>query len=157
MKESRTIKKVKINSKGGVNVVYDIISDGDLQTVVFQSDDEPLQSFYDAMEALKTTVQRICEYTDKYMDTLRVSGLSIFVKKERRSVTIHAIKDLESAHRPLNIHTPLLDEPNDESEEGDPMTLIPDDVSRIQHVIAEAEKYLKGKRAPKPEQLSLVS
>lgn len=159
--DNRQIKKIHFkNTKAGklITIGYDIKDRGDVKSTVFKSEDEPLSSFIQSMEALKACMVGIFQFTPKYAENLEVRGVSLSYQgeDERLGVVFSGVMTRDTASRPFNLHTPLLFEPSEDGENEGP-TLSVACLNKIEDLISEAFDYLDGKRAPKPEQLKLVS
>lgn len=157
--EDQRFRKIKISPKG-VELVYETYKNSDVHATVFKSDDEPLESFREALQELKPFIRRILGLPKAYMETIHIRSIGIAYKgaEERMQLTVHGVKDLSDSFRPWNINTPLMAGPDEDEDASDlGPTLNDEEMIAVDNIIREAIQYLMGKRAPKPEQLKLVS
>jgi len=155
----RTIKKVKVDPKGGMKIVYEIKHDGDVDKRELVSSDEPKATLTKSLEDLKPHLQAICQFTDEQMKNVQITGVSFSIKLGKMGAVIIAKQFLETSNSPLNLHSPILFEgfESDKDVEDDVKGpgLTPECVEALNVVIEEALDYLDRKRAPKPEQTHL--
>lgn len=159
--QTKKIKKIHIKKKktgDQINISYEVYEKGDVKTVVFSSEDEPLHSFTQALEDLTDCIAKIFQFSPKYAESLEARGISLSYQgaDERMGAVFSAVMTRETSSRPFNLHTPLLLEPSEDGDDDGPV-LSPACLKRIDDLVSEAYDYLDGKRAPKPEQLKLVS
>jgi len=110
----------------------------------------PMQSFVDALDALKADVMEICEFPKEYGERLKVTGVHLQRKASEEGDTITAVitavKTLINSNSPLNITTPR--RYVEAIKEGSLM-LGSETVLRIRALCREAQMYVQGNSALK--------
>lgn len=150
------ITKIKYN--GDVVAIYQSKEDfNNSKDYKIASRDEPLDSFNDALQALKEDVVEICEFPSEYVSSLKIVGISISWDEAKcpgrfMGATITALRELEYCNSPMVINTPWLPtyQFNDANENPQLHTWT---IQRIDWLMSEAERYLQGHR--KVEQMGL--
>jgi hypothetical protein len=119
-----------------------------------KSRENPLPSFNEALDALTSLVCVICALPPAYVDKMTVGGITLAGTIDAQLITIIAKKDVPESNRPFNIATPLrllfAPEPVEGTtlEPGPKAIPLPKHaVALIDHLIAEAKKYVAGERA----------
>ena len=139
--------KIKYN-KGIVKLHYDSISSmGNSESYVLSSEDMPLPSFGQALQAVGEFVPLICEISTE--SPVQVLGVSFGYggDAEVMGATITAMLELESSNSPLILNTPYKAS-EVYNEGGNEDVLLPlDCVRALEALCKEADKYLKGERA----------
>lgn len=109
--------------------------------------DNPLPTFYKAMEGLVPHVLTLSELPAKDADKIEVIGLTISAKNvDAPQATLIAKKKLKRNKRVLNIATPILPlYENEENKGADHMS--EDEASAVEKAIKEIKKYISGDRA----------
>ena len=108
--------------------------------------DNPLKSFYDALDALKPHVCALCELHARDAEKISVTGITCRYSGEQTNALIVARKVIKKGKRVFNITTPLLPMYEDEANKSvDHME--EDQAKAVEAVISEATKYLGGERA----------
>lgn len=108
--------------------------------------DNPLPSFYKALEALAVHVCSLSEFAAKDSEKIEPTGITVSQKGESVLALITAKKKLKRNKRVLNVATPLLAMYQNEEDKGaDHMT--EEEAGAVEKVIKEAKKYISGERA----------
>ena len=108
--------------------------------------DNPLPSFYKALEALPEHVCTLCELPAKDAGKIQAVGITLRPNGENQQALIVARKKIAKGKRVFNIATPLLSMyADDENPGGDHMD--PEIAKAIAKVESEAKKYILGERA----------
>lgn len=120
---------------------------GDPDEFVYVCSDRPLPSFPEALQALDVDVCHICEFPSSEAAKLAVRGVSIGYEDDVPGLCITALRSVMTANSPLILNTPYLPErPRTSDPSG--YRLPHETVRRLKKVIAEANRYLDGERAP---------
>ena len=118
--------------------------------------DRPMQSFHEAMQALRQDVIEMCELPLDYSDRIIVKGVSFSYggDAEVMGATVTAAMELKYSNVPLNINTPFKAEKPYSEGGADPKQLLdPACVRRLYALAIEAERYVNGDR----EQMDLFA
>jgi hypothetical protein len=110
--------------------------------------DNPLPTFYKAMDALAPLVPRICHFPKSYADEgLRVTEFVIGSKGGATTVVLRVKKDLDDSSKEFTFITPerLLEQPTEEGAYSPPLG--GEANALVAECIAEAKAYVKGDRA----------
>lgn len=108
--------------------------------------DNPLKSFYTALENLNEHVLALAELPKGDLPKIEATGITLRTKGENTLALITAKKTLKRNKRVLNIATPILPMyPDDENKAVDHMS--DDEASAVEKVIKEAKRYIAGDRA----------
>ena len=108
--------------------------------------DNPLPSFYKALEGLNPHVLTLCELPAKDLEKVSATGITVSHKGENSDALIVARKKIRKGKRVFNISTPLLPMyPSEEEASLDHMD--EEEAKAIEKVIKEATKYILGERA----------
>ncbi len=109
--------------------------------------DNPLPSFYKALEALAPHVCSLSEFPAKDAEKIEPTGITISQKGESVVLAlITAKKKLKRNKRVLNVATPLLSMYEQDDDKGaDHMT--EEEATAVEKLIKEAKKYISGDRA----------
>jgi hypothetical protein len=108
--------------------------------------ENPLKSFYNALDALNPHVLTLCEFSSKDLEKVRATGITIRGKADLPSALIVARKTIRKGKRVFNIATPLLPMyENPENKGADHMDEA--EAKAIEKVIKEATRYVCGERA----------
>lgn len=108
--------------------------------------DNPLPSFYKALDALNPHVCTLCELPAKDAEKVQAIGITVRAKGDNNLALIVARKKIRKGKRIFNIATPLLAMYEDEdNRSADYMEK--DEAKAIEKVISETRKYLDGERA----------
>lgn len=136
-----TIRSVR-NKRTSIAMEWDIGEDQ--HKVTFH--DNPLPSFYKALEALAEHVCTLCELPAKDASKIVATGITLRPNGENQQALIVARKKVAKGKRVFNIATPLLAMwPDDENTGADHMD--PEIAKAIAKVETEAKKYILGERA----------
>lgn len=110
--------------------------------------DNPLPSFYKALDGLNAHVCSLCEFAAKDAEKISSTGITVREKGENSVALIVARKKIRKGKRVFNIATPLLAMyPSDDPEEKSLDHMDEDQAGAIEKVIKEAIKYIAGERA----------
>lgn len=142
------MKFTKIRYAGGTVelVLTESPSKNDTDERTRRSTDQPRPEFVAALKALDRVVVHVCELPHEWTDQIEVFQLTIqrHPKTERRSFVISAKKPVETASGPFVIHTPRVAEADlDDDSHG----LSEEATERVDELIAEAERFLRGEKA----------
>lgn len=110
--------------------------------------ENPLPSFYAALEALKDHAISLSELPKSDAPKIEVTGITVRPKGENAMALIVAKKTLKRNKRVLNISTPILpmyEAEGDEGQGGDHMSA--EEAAAVELVISEAKRYVAGERA----------
>jgi len=110
------------------------------------SEEAPLPEFIGALDALAPHVVSLCEFPEEYLKDLKVIAISISDTEGLMGAVISAKKKLKSSRSPFIIHTPHKTD-LDPSRKLTQKTLTIEQSTAIRNLIAEAERFLSGKRA----------
>lgn len=115
--------------------------------------DEPLDSFFEALNELDEHVCLICEFPLKDQDKLEIKGVSFSWANGIMGAVITALKMVHTARSPLVVNTPhLATAPQSDQDDNCPI-LDRDTVFALRRVIDEAKLFISGAR--KKTQLTL--
>jgi hypothetical protein len=135
------IKSVRDKRKS-IQIVYTQGAD----TIDHDFHDNPLPSFYKAIEALVPHVCTLCEFPSKDAAKITATGITCREDGDNTLALITSRKKIKKGGRILNIPTPLLPMYPDEENAGvDHMEK--EEAAAIEKVIKETLKYLGGERA----------
>ena len=145
------IQKVKVTKSGEVSIDWSVKAKAERwdEFSIRRSGDEPAPEFGKAMQALVEDVLLICELPDSCEAGMKVSGLSISWNEETGiwGAVITAQRSLATANSPLILNTPHLPSEPYSQQPGDTNpVLMGVTITRIETVMEEAEKYVKGHR-----------
>lgn len=139
--EAIEISKVRNNRK---SILIEWTQGSDNYSVTFH--DNPLKSFYTALDALNPHVCELCEFSAKDAEKISSTGITVASDGENSKAVIVARKRIKKGKRIFNIATPILsmypDEENKTTEHMDEAQ-----AKAIEKVISEAIKYINGDRA----------
>lgn len=108
--------------------------------------DNPLPSFYKALEALAPHVCSLCDFPAKDAEKITPTGVTLREKGENTLGLITAKKKIKKAGRVFNIATPILAMWSDDENKGaDHME--EDEAKAIDKFAKEAKRYIQGDRA----------
>jgi hypothetical protein len=107
--------------------------------------DQPLESFYKALEALAPHVCTLGEFPTKDSEKIIATGLTLRPEGDNVLVLVVAKKTLKRGGRCLNIATPLL-RLEEDSENANAVHMNPDEAKAVEKVIKETLRYLAGER-----------
>ncbi len=133
-----------------VLVRWEIPKRGDFEGYELESPDAPAPSFIEALHGLRTHVATICELPEKYCADLDVRGMTCSYggDKDTLSVTITALKHVQTATAPLVLNTPNLPaEPYNDTDESSTPILEEATEAAVLLLASEAFRYLDGHRA----------
>lgn len=111
--------------------------------------DEPKPDFVKALRDLDQDVLEMCELPEDYLGRIQTSGVSFSYggENETMGAVIIASMILHKSNTGLNLNTPHKTK-DFYGETGDEKQLLnPTCVSRLNHLMEEAEDYVKGIRA----------
>ena len=141
MSDDVRITKVKWDHKK-VRIEYERARPGsDPDEFVLGCGDEPSRAFKDALQALKTDVNAICEFP--FALDVQVRGVSLSWTNDIMGACITALKQLKTANSPLVLTTPHLPAEAYGEGAGGPM-MEPAMVTRLEALIEEARRYVAG-------------
>lgn len=106
----------------------------DIMTVELESNDQPLQTLEESLQALAPYVCTILELPEEYTTGLTVTKVGF----SEGGFQIIAKKEIEGSNSPFNINTPHLKD-DAEAVDGDLLRA-------IDKVISEAKRFRKGQR-----------
>lgn len=110
--------------------------------------DNPLPSFYEALDALPPIVATVCHFPPTYADEgLRVIGVVIGEKGETPTASFIVRKDIDDAAKEFAFKTPerLLAHPTNPGKYTPPLSN--KDADLVYAVVEEAKRYVMGERA----------
>jgi len=150
----RTFTKIKFKQDKVFLTYTQKNSQGKDDAYSVEISEAPAPGFTKALENLAQDVLTICELpTDEdTLKTIKVLGVSISHTDTEtegvvRGFTISALKDLKDSNSPLVLNTPHKPEAPYSKSGDNSNCLYLETVERIDTLIEEAEKYLKGHRA----------
>lgn len=109
------------------------------------SEDRPHDGFTRALEALRPQVPKLIGAAKDYAEGVEVRSLAIsYQKGDRRGFVITAVKPVEVANGPFNISTPLLLEPDLDSDGGGQASQ--DLMELFEELIEQARLFVSGRR-----------
>ncbi len=119
--------------------------------------DEPLDSFFNALNDLGSDVCLICEFPLQDEDKLEIKGVSFSWANGIMGAVITALKTVNTARSPLVVNTPhLATAPQSDQDDNCPI-LDPDTVFSLRRVIDEAKLFIAGARKRTQLKLPLSS
>jgi hypothetical protein len=147
------IKKVKVTKEQKIMMVYEMRNKKGIfaDEYSFTCSEEARPEFYAALKDMAQDVLEMCELPENYMDRITVRGVSFSYGGENDTLgaTISAAMELKNSYPNLNINTPhkaaemyCPDTPDDEMQ-----LLSGDCFERLEILLKECEKYVKGERA----------
>ena len=143
-------KKIKMTKEGKIQMEYEVKNQkGGMDEFSFSCSDEPKPEFVKALRDLDQDVLEMCELPDEFLDRIRTSGVSFSYggENETMGAVLIASMILNKSNVALNLNTPHKIE-KFYGETGDEMQLLnPNCVVRLNHLVSEAEDYVKGIRA----------
>jgi len=108
------------------------------------SGEAPHPDFITALQGFVPEILKLLELPKGYGDELVVTSLSINYKADRLGMVVTAKKKLAGSNAPLVLHTPHLQEANDEETGG----YLSDEMVRLLRVAGKhAKAYVEGARA----------
>ncbi len=110
--------------------------------------DNPLESFYQAFDALPAVVGTICHFGANYTKSgMRVVKMDMGTKGGAPTVALHVRKDIDDAAKEFAFKTPerLLAHPTQEGKYTPPLPKA--DAGLVEEMIEQAKLYVKGDRA----------
>lgn len=138
----------KIRHKNTETEIHWTVPNGqDREESSLKSEDAPEQAFIDALEALKDDFLEACELpkTEKFREKVTLSTISVSrdVHGRRGFIMSATVKVASGAY---SISTPRLRAPADETDAESPVLLDEHAMERIEAMIDEAIRYVKGNR-----------
>lgn len=144
---SRRFTKIRYADKE-VELAYDTKIDDVFVTSIMKNPADPDPDFIAALKALTPFVPKICAplvAEAEFTEHATVTGISISYKfEDRPSYIIKAKCPVTGANGPLNIATPLITEPREESGEHEYRAEL---FAALTRVVEQADGYLDGARA----------
>jgi len=144
------IRKVKFDGQR-VEILYEQEKDIGMDEYSLKCTDKPLETFVNALDALRPAVAELCELPMKWGENLEVRGVSFSYEgdQEVMGAVISALKPLANSSCPLVINTPhACEEPPSPTAEAN---LLPEKaVEALKAVISQAKKYIAGERDTVP-------
>lgn len=143
----------KIKVKGvDVDLSYSQVKGEDIISSTLKKSDDPLESFKEAIQALKPEVITLAELPEEWSKDIVVLGMTLKYGdlqngNQLKGFTISATRYLETSNSPMNFATPYKEFPNIEDEENELSEVLAAVQEKINVIIVEAEKYLNGQRA----------
>lgn len=142
-KAKTEIEVRKVRNKR-TSIYLEWMNGGDLFQVTFH--DNPLPSFYKALEGLNEHVCTLCEFPARDAEKISATGITISEKGDNCLALVVARKAIKKGKRIFNVSTPILAMyPDAENETADCMEK--GTAAAIEKVIKEAKKYIGGARA----------
>lgn len=155
MSRRRILRFTKVKYDGSkMRLEYEVTRPrgGEPDELAYASADRPLPSFVDALQALVPDVCAICEFPSSEHPKFTVRGVSLSWTDDVMGACITALRALMTADAPLIINSPFLPE-KPRSSDPSGYRLPVGTVRRLRELLAEAERYLDGDRAPTQERL----
>ncbi len=146
----------KIKVKGvSVDLEYSVVKGDDVIKSTLPKDDEPKEEFARALQQLISDVVAIGECPKKWEKDLEVLGISLKYCNNwtLKGLTISVLRRLENSRSPMSFSTPfkVFEDTNDKN-------LAPYGCKeKVEKIIEEAHKYLKGERKNRQRKLGEVS
>lgn len=139
------IRKVK-HDGDTVTIHYTDVRGDYADEIVLESNEQPLQSFRDALQALALEVAEWCELPDEACEDLEIRGVSYTWKHEVMGATVTALRGLRRCASPLVLNCP---HKTVEPYSGDDVSccLSGSQVDALRALEREAERYIAGERA----------
>ena len=131
------MKILRVQYKGSdtaVTVAYEQETGGHVTRYQMKCDDAPRPSLWQALQALRLTVCRVCDFPEHHADALTVVGVGFSYSDGVRSTVIAAVKELSLSRMLLGFNTPTLPEKFPDPE-------------LLDTVHEEATAYVHGERA----------
>lgn len=139
--ETVVVTSVRNNRK---SIHLEWINGTDEYSVTFH--DNPLPSFFKALDVLNPHVCSLCELPVKDAEKIQATGITVREKGDNSLALIVARKKIRKGKRMFNIATPLLAMYEDSEDKSvDHMEEV--ESAAIEKVIKEAMKYIAGERA----------
>lgn len=145
------INKVKVTKEGKVAIEYQIPKGAGFDDYSLRCSEKAMQSFYDAMYALRESVVKLCEFPEEFTDRIHVKGVSFSYGGESQTmgavIVAHLILNLSDGN--LNINTPhkAVEMYNPDAEVREEAVFDEDTIGCLEQLEAEAIKYVNGERA----------
>lgn len=143
---ARVIDKIKY-ADARVDLAYTETSTNSVNTYTIDSADQPMKTFNEALQALKSFVLDLLELPDSYGEkNFAIKGVSFTHKSDIMGAVVTAEKKLADSNSPFNIATPHLPSKPYNPKDTDSLHLSPTFVRALDRLIDEANKYIDGKR-----------
>lgn len=141
------ITKVKFKD-GTLYYQYEVErSDGSVDEVKVKSHDAPLATFEEVWDMLPKVVVDEAELPISMANDTTVSSITISHYDDGRwGAVLSAVRSLENSNCPLVLNTPHKPAIPSENNPQDTMVLSESSVRKIEDVIRETEKYIRGER-----------
>jgi hypothetical protein len=151
------IRKIAFSSDGTILIDFDQPNPSnrsETDILSLKTKDAPRPEFKKALDGLLVHVLHILELSDKYGESMKMTGVSLSVKGDVTYAILKAKKLLTYSNSPFNIITPK--KPTSAGEESAGDDLLTDEcVKSLDLLIEEAKRFIRGER--QQGELKLIS